>query len=217
VASRPRSAIQRRVRRSYSEATTSGPSGRAPSRSRELGGAAATTRTGSRPVSRSSTSVAVELGHPVGAGEADVARAGVQHLDDDCGLRILKQIVYSRKRAPFRPARGVDVLANAVKVTLGPKGRNVILEKSWGAPNITKDGVTVAKEIELKDKLENMGAQMVREVARRRATTGDGTTTATVLAQSDLQQGLQSSSRPATTPWRSSAASTRRSRRRWPR
>ena len=81
--------------------------------------------------------------------------------------------------------RGVDILANAVKVTLGPKGRNVVIEKSFGAPRITKDGVTVAKEIELEDKFENMGAQMVREVASKSAdAAGDGTTTATVLALS---------------------------------
>jgi hypothetical protein len=80
--------------------------------------------------------------------------------------------------------RGVNQLADAVKVTLGPKGRNVVLEKKFGGPNITKDGVTVAKEIELKDPLENMGAQMVREVASRTsAIAGDGTTTATILAQ----------------------------------
>jgi chaperonin GroEL len=80
--------------------------------------------------------------------------------------------------------RGVDILANAVKVTLGPKGRNVVLDKSFGAPRITKDGVTVAKEIELADKFENMGAQMVREVASKaNDQAGDGTTTATVLAQ----------------------------------
>ena len=82
-----------------------------------------------------------------------------------------------------RMLRGVDVLANAVRVTLGPKGRNVVLDKSFGAPRITKDGVTVAKEIELEDKFENMGAQMVREVASKSSDfAGDGTTTATVLA-----------------------------------
>ena len=80
---------------------------------------------------------------------------------------------------------GVDTLANAVKVTLGPKGRNVVIEKSWGAPVVTKDGVTVAKEIELEDKFANMGAQMVKEVASKTSdTAGDGTTTATILAQS---------------------------------
>ena len=88
---------------------------------------------------------------------------------------------------------GVDILANAVKVTLGPKGRNVVLDKSFGAPRITKDGVTVAKEIELKDKFENMGAQMVREVASKtNDEAGDGTTTATVLAQSIVREGAKS-------------------------
>ncbi len=88
--------------------------------------------------------------------------------------------------------RGVDVLANAVKVTLGPKGRNVVLEKKFGAPSITKDGVTVAKEIELEDSIENMGAQMVKEVASKTADiAGDGTTTATVLAQSIISEGLK--------------------------
>ncbi|WP_281017431.1 MULTISPECIES: chaperonin GroEL [unclassified Minwuia] len=89
--------------------------------------------------------------------------------------------------------RGVDILADAVKVTLGPKGRNVVIEKSFGSPRITKDGVTVAKEIELKDKFENMGAQMVREVASRtNDEAGDGTTTATVLAQAIVREGLKS-------------------------
>src|SRR5258708_503387 len=91
-----------------------------------------------------------------------------------------------------RLLRGVDVLANAVKVTLGPKGRNVVLDKSYGAPRITKDGVTVAKEIELADKFENMGAQMVKEVASRTSTlAGDGTTTATVLAQAIVREGVK--------------------------
>jgi chaperonin GroEL len=92
-----------------------------------------------------------------------------------------------------RMLRGVDILANAVKVTLGPKGRNVVLEKSFGAPRISKDGVTVAKEIELEDKFENMGAQMVREVASKtNDIAGDGTTTATVLAQSIVKEGAKS-------------------------
>jgi len=92
-----------------------------------------------------------------------------------------------------RMLKGVDILADAVKVTLGPKGRNVVIDKSFGAPRITKDGVTVAKEIELKDKFENMGAQMVREVASRtNDVAGDGTTTATVLAQSIVREGLKS-------------------------
>jgi chaperonin GroEL len=91
-----------------------------------------------------------------------------------------------------RMMRGIDILADAVKVTLGPKGRNVVLEKSFGAPRITKDGVTVAKEIELADKFENMGAQMVREVATKTAdVAGDGTTTATVLAQAIVREGLK--------------------------
>ena len=89
-----------------------------------------------------------------------------------------------------RMLRGIDTLANAVKVTLGPKGRNVVIDKSFGAPRTTKDGVTVAKEIELKDKFENMGAQMVREVASKtNDVAGDGTTTATVLAQAIVREG----------------------------
>ena len=92
-----------------------------------------------------------------------------------------------------RMLKGVNTLANAVKVTLGPKGRNVVLDKSFGAPTVTKDGVSVAKEIELADKFENMGAQMVREVASKTSDiAGDGTTTATVLAQSILTVGLKS-------------------------
>src|ERR1700676_740794 len=100
-----------------------------------------------------------------------------------------KQIVYSRG-ARARILHGVNLLANAVKVTLGPKGRNVVIEKSYGSPVVTKDGVTVAKEIELHDKFENMGAQMVREVASRTSDkAGDGTTTATVLAQAIFVEG----------------------------
>src|ERR1700693_2494107 len=92
-----------------------------------------------------------------------------------------------------RMPRGVGILAHAVKVTLGPKGRNVVIEKSFGAPRITKDGVTVAKEIELEDKFENMGAQMLREVASKtNDTAGDGTTTATVLAQAIVREGAKS-------------------------
>jgi len=97
------------------------------------------------------------------------------------------------QEARERMLRGVDILANAVKVTLGPKGRNVVLEKSFGAPRISKDGVTVAKEIELEDKFENMGAQMVREVASKAADqAGDGTTTATVLAHAIVREGAKS-------------------------
>src|SRR3569623_1435116 len=88
--------------------------------------------------------------------------------------------------------RGVNILANAVKVTLGPKGRNVVIEKSFGAPRSTKDGVTVAKEIELEDKFENLGAQLIREVASKtNDKAGDGTTTATVLAQSIVKEGAK--------------------------
>src|SRR5512144_2208663 len=87
---------------------------------------------------------------------------------------------------------GVNKLADAVRVTLGPKGRNVVIEKSWGSPTVTKDGVTVAKEIELEDKFENMGAQMVREVASKTSdVAGDGTTTATVLAQAIFREGAR--------------------------
>ncbi len=102
-----------------------------------------------------------------------------------------KQIVYGEE-ARRALQRGVDKLANAVKVTLGPKGRNVVLDKKFGAPNITKDGVSVAKEVELEDAFENMGAQMVKEVATKTSdVAGDGTTTATVLAQSIVQEGLK--------------------------
>nr|WP_298409984.1 chaperonin GroEL [uncultured Halomonas sp.] len=102
-----------------------------------------------------------------------------------------KQIKFSDD-ARKRMARGVNVLADAVKATLGPKGRNVVLEKSFGAPTVTKDGVSVAKEIELKDRFENMGAQMVKEVASKTSdVAGDGTTTATVLAQSIVNEGLK--------------------------
>ena len=101
--------------------------------------------------------------------------------------------VHFSSDARERMLRGVDILANAVKVTLGPKGRNVVLDKSFGAPRIIKDGVTVAKEIELEDKFENMGAQMVREVASKtHDLAGDGTTTATVLAQAIVHQGAKS-------------------------
>ncbi len=115
--------------------------------------------------------------------------------------------------ARTRMVRGVNVLANAVKATLGPKGRNVVLEKSFGAPTITKDGVSVAKEIELADKFENMGAQMVKEVASKtNDNAGDGTTTATVLAQAHDPRRRQGRGRRHRTRWTSSAVSTRPSR-----
>ena len=102
-----------------------------------------------------------------------------------------KQIVYGEQSRQAM-LRGVNQLADAVKVTLGPKGRNVVLDKKFGSPTITKDGVTVAKEIDLKDPLENMGAQMVREVASKTSdTAGDGTTTATVLAQAIYREGAK--------------------------
>ena len=102
-----------------------------------------------------------------------------------------KTISYGEE-ARQRILHGVNKLADAVKVTLGPKGRNVVIEKKFGSPTITKDGVTVAKEIDLKDPLENMGAQMVREVASKTSdTAGDGTTTATVLAQAIYREGIK--------------------------
>ncbi|HJY05975.1 MAG TPA: TCP-1/cpn60 chaperonin family protein, partial [Bryobacteraceae bacterium] len=102
-----------------------------------------------------------------------------------------KQVIYgTESRAAI--LRGVNQLADTVKITLGPRGRNVVIDKRFGAPTITKDGVTVAKEIELKDPLENMGAQMVREVASKTSdVAGDGTTTATVLAQAIFREGLK--------------------------
>src|SRR5436305_13033779 len=103
-----------------------------------------------------------------------------------------KQITYS-DQSRQAILRGVNQLANAVKVTLGPRGRNVVLDKRYGGPTITKDGVTVAKEIDLKDPMENMGAQMVREVASKTSdVAGDGTTTATILAQAIFREGVKS-------------------------
>src|SRR5262245_56593088 len=103
----------------------------------------------------------------------------------------IKDVVLSQ-RARLRVARGVDTLANAVKVTLGPRGRNVVLERTWGTPLVTKDGVTVANEIDLGDQFANMGAQMVKEVAAKTGDdAGDGTTTATVLAQVIYREGLK--------------------------
>src|SRR5690606_26400216 len=102
-----------------------------------------------------------------------------------------KQIIYG-EQSRQAILRGVNQLSDAVKVTLGPKGRNVVLEKKFGGPTITKDGVTVAKEIELKDPLENMGAQLVREVASKTSDiAGDGTTTATILAQAVVREGVK--------------------------
>jgi len=102
-----------------------------------------------------------------------------------------KQVIFADD-ARRKIVRGVNLLADAVKVTLGPKGRNVVLERSFGAPTVTKDGVSVAKEIELKDRFENIGAQLVKEVASRTSdTAGDGTTTAAVLAQAIVREGFK--------------------------
>jgi hypothetical protein len=122
-----------------------------------------------------------------------------------------KQIVYS-ENSRQAILRGVNQLADAVKVTLGPKGRNVVLEKKFGGPTITKDGVTVAKEIELANPLENMGAQMVREVASKTSDiAGDGTTTATILAQAIFREGVKSVAAGAN-PRRPLKPSSRKSR-----
>mgnify|MGYP006278831731 CR=1 FL=1 len=102
-----------------------------------------------------------------------------------------KQLIYDEE-ARRALKRGIDALADTVKITLGPKGRNVVLDKKWGAPTITNDGVTIAKEIELEDPFENMGAQLVKEVATKtNDIAGDGTTTATVLAQAIVNEGLK--------------------------
>ena len=104
----------------------------------------------------------------------------------------MAKMIFFDIEARNKMKKGVDTLANALKVTLGPKGRNVVIERKFGAPTVTKDGVTVAKEIELEDAIENMGAQMVKEVASKTADqAGDGTTTATVLAQAIISEGLK--------------------------
>jgi len=103
-----------------------------------------------------------------------------------------KEILFATD-ARTKIVEGVDIIANAVKITLGPKGRNVVIEKSFGSPRITKDGVTVAKEIDLADKFQNLGAQMIKEVASKtNDIAGDGTTTSTVLAQSIVREGIKS-------------------------
>src|SRR5213075_1735411 len=114
-----------------------------------------------------------------------------QRTSREIPVMAAKEIVFAQS-ARQSIATGLNILANTVKVTLGPRGRNVIIEKSWGSPTVTKDGVTVAKEIELEDKLANMGAQMVKEVASKTSdVAGDGTTTATVLAQSIYLEGAK--------------------------
>src|SRR5216110_573490 len=127
-----------------------------------------------------------------------------------------KRITYGEE-ARQSILKGVNKLADAVKVTLGPKGRNVVIEKKFGSPTITKDGVTVAKEIELKDELENAGAQMVREVASKTSdTAGDGTTTATVLAQAIYREGIKNVT-AVRTRWTSKRASSSPSAQQWSR
>ena len=136
-------------------------------------------------------SAAAEEGR-LSASEARLPRSRpIRNIQEEFEQWLPRKSVLAATRAQ-RMLRGVDILANAVKVTLGPKGRNVVLDKSFGAPRITKDGVTVAKEIELADKFENMGAQMVREVASKtNDIAGDGTTTATVLAQAIVREGAK--------------------------
>ena len=113
----------------------------------------------------------------------------------------VKEVKFSQD-ARDKMLRGIEILANAVRITLGPKGRNVVLDKSFGAPRVTKDGVTVAKEIELEDKFENMGALLVREVASKTSElAGDGTTTATVLAHAIVREGVKAVAAGAQTRW----------------
>src|SRR5215467_2829907 len=115
----------------------------------------------------------------------------INEILEEWNMANAKQIVHG-EQSRQAILRGVNQLANAVKITLGPRGRNVVLDKKFGSPTITKDGVTVAKEIELKEPLENMGAQMVKEVASKTSdTAGDGTTTATVLAQAIFREGAK--------------------------
>src|SRR5690606_29799794 len=124
-------------------------------------------------------------------GVREIASLGFQSEE---AVMAAKQLVFAQQ-AREEMLKGVNVLANAVKETLGPKGRNVLIEKSWGAPTVTKDGVTVAKEIQLEQKFQNIGAQMVKEVASKTSdTAGDGTTTATVLAQAIFREGLKAAS-----------------------
>ena len=114
----------------------------------------------------------------------------------------MAKIIKFDTEARSKMLKGVNTLANAVKVTLGPKGRNVVMDKSYGAPRTTKDGVSVAKEIDLEDKFENMGAQMVKEVASKtNDNAGDGTTTATILTQSIVNEGLRTNSKTWVLKW----------------
>ena len=121
-----------------------------------------------------------------------------------------KEIVFGEEARKSLQA-GIDKLANTVKITMGPKGRNVVLDKKFGAPLITNDGVTIAKEIELEDPFENMGAQVVKEVATKtNDAAGDGTTTATLLAQALVREGRRASKRPWPLPWNPSVLTPRR-------
>src|SRR4051794_38114379 len=119
-------------------------------------------------------------------------RVGPHHTPSAGGLAYMPKIIAFNEEARRGLERGMNILADAVKVTLGPKGRNVVLEKKWGAPTITNDGVSIAKEIELEDPYEKIGAELVKEVAKKTDdVAGDGTTTATVLAQALVREGLR--------------------------